>query len=107
MGRGRWGAASSRLLDHPPGQVLGWTPAFLSALAVSRVTARLNYTVRLLALSRQRGWRRLRWRKSKGTPEASEASRRRFPGPLEVGAGGWSPLLLDARAGPGFRDVLL
>ena len=53
MGRGRWGAASSWLLDRPPGQVLGWSPVCLSALAVSRVTARLNYTVRLLAPSRQ------------------------------------------------------
>ena len=46
-------------------------------------------------------------RKSKGTQEVSEASRRRFLGPLQVGAGRWPPLLLDAHAGPGFRDVLV
>lgn len=46
-------------------------------------------------------------RKSKGPLEVSEASRRCFLGPLQVGAGCWPPLLLDTHARPGFRDVLV
>ena len=84
-------AVSSWLLDRPPGQVLGWSPACLSALAVSRVTARLNYTVRLLAPSRQRGWRRLRWRRGR-----ARGLRRSLRHPVAVF---WAPSRWERAAG--------
>ena len=49
-GEGKVGRCLSWFLDHSPGQVLCSSPAFLLATAVSRVIARLDYTIRLLTI---------------------------------------------------------